>query len=101
MSKRQSAPPVSARQRKSGTAIASAKPKPRKRQAASRAQAVEGEDSPEEKEVIEGVDERLADSTETLPELEREVGIADWIDPETGEPAEGQCPPHLEAEYWP
>ena len=39
--------------------------------------------------------ERLADSEETLPELEREIGIADWIDPQTGEPAEGQSPPHL------
>ena len=42
--------------------------------------------------------ERLADSEETLPELEREIGIADWIDPQTGEPAEGQSPPHLENE---
>ena len=35
-------------------------------------------------------------SDETLPELEREFGIADWIDPQTGEPAEGQSPPHFE-----
>jgi hypothetical protein len=98
MSKRPSTPPVSSRQRKSGMAIASAKPKPGKRRAAPPAQTGEGEGTPEEREVIEGVDERMADSTETLPELEREVGIADWIDPETGEPAEGQCPPHLEAE---
>lgn len=34
----------------------------------------------------------------TLQEVEREVGIADWIDPQTGEPAEGGCPPHLEPE---
>jgi hypothetical protein len=33
---------------------------------------------------------------ETLQEAELEIGIADWIDPETGEPAEGQSPPHLE-----
>ena len=33
---------------------------------------------------------------ETLQEAEREIGIADWIDPETGAPAEGQSPPHLE-----
>lgn len=45
---------------------------------------------------IEMETERLADSEETLPELEREIGIADWIDPQTGEPAEGQSPPHLE-----
>jgi hypothetical protein len=33
---------------------------------------------------------------ETVQEAEREIGIADWIDAETGEPAEGQSPPHLE-----
>lgn len=44
---------------------------------------------------IEMETERLGDSEETLPELEREIGIADWIDPLTGEPAEGQSPPHL------
>jgi len=32
---------------------------------------------------------------ETLREAEDEVGIADWIDPETGEPAE-ESRPHLE-----
>ena len=32
---------------------------------------------------------------ETLSEVEDELGIADWIDPETGEPAEG-FGPHLE-----
>lgn len=47
---------------------------------------------------IEMEEERLADSEETLPELEREIGMADWIDPQTGEPAEGQSPPHLEEE---
>jgi hypothetical protein len=35
---------------------------------------------------------------ETLREAEDEVGINQWIDPETGEPAEGQSPPHLEQE---
>jgi hypothetical protein len=39
----------------------------------------------------EAVDERQA-----LREAEREVGMADWLDAETGEPAEGQSPPHLE-----
>lgn len=39
-----------------------------------------------------------SDPIETLPELEREIGIADWIDPQTGEPAEGQSPPHLDEE---
>ena len=47
---------------------------------------------------IEMEADRLADSVETLPELEREIGIADWIDPQTGEPAEGQSPPHIENE---
>lgn len=47
---------------------------------------------------IEMETDRMADSIETLPELEREIGIADWIDPETGEPAEGQSPPHIENE---
>lgn len=35
---------------------------------------------------------------ESLEEAESEIGIADWIDPQTGEPAEGSCPPHLEQE---
>jgi len=29
---------------------------------------------------------------ESLQEAEDEIGIADWIDPETGEPAEGGVP---------
>jgi hypothetical protein len=40
----------------------------------------------------------LDETAETLPDLEREIGISDWIDPQTGEPAEGQSPPHLEEE---
>ena len=32
---------------------------------------------------------------ETLQEAEDEIGIADWIDPDTGEPAEGQSRPRL------
>ena len=31
---------------------------------------------------------------ETLQEAEAEIGISDWIDPDTGEPAEGSMP-HL------
>jgi hypothetical protein len=46
----------------------------------------------------ETLNEREGDSIETLPELEREIGIADWIDPQTGEPAEGQSLPHLNEE---
>ena len=33
---------------------------------------------------------------EALREAKDEFGIADWIDPETGEPAEGQSPPHID-----
>ncbi len=35
---------------------------------------------------------------ETLREAESEIGVADWIDPETGEPAEGLSPPRLSEE---
>lgn len=41
-------------------------------------------------------DGRSPEPGETLQEAETEIGIADWIDPETGEPAQGQSPPHLE-----
>jgi hypothetical protein len=30
--------------------------------------------------------------------LELAIGISDWIDPETGSPAEGQSPLHIEFE---
>jgi hypothetical protein len=33
---------------------------------------------------------------ETLQEAEDEIGIYGWIDPDTGEPAEGQSHPRLE-----
>jgi hypothetical protein len=35
---------------------------------------------------------------ESLEEAESEIGVNDWIDPETGELAEGQSPPHLQDE---
>lgn len=35
---------------------------------------------------------------ESLQEAESELGIADWIDPETGEPAEGLSRPHLDSD---
>ena len=41
-------------------------------------------------------EEGASDPAESLQEAEDEIGIADWIDPETGEPAEGQSPPHLD-----
>jgi hypothetical protein len=49
-------------------------------------------------DMIDGADEHAPQPGETLQEAESEIGIADWIDPETGEPAEGSCPPHLEPE---
>lgn len=30
-----------------------------------------------------------------LRQAERAIGVAEWIDPETGEPAEGSAPPQL------
>lgn len=33
---------------------------------------------------------------ESLQEAEDELGISDWIDPDTGDPAEGLSPPHIE-----
>lgn len=35
---------------------------------------------------------------ETLAEAESEIGMADWIDPDSGAPAEGQAPTHIERE---
>lgn len=43
-------------------------------------------------------DEQESGPGETLQEVEQEIGIATWIDPETGEPAEGQSTPRLEEE---
>jgi hypothetical protein len=39
-----------------------------------------------------------AEPGESLEEAEDEIGIADWIDPDTGEPAEGQSMPRLHDE---
>lgn len=41
-------------------------------------------------------DEAAPEPGETLQEAETEIGMADWIDPETGEPAEGLSHPRLE-----
>lgn len=41
-------------------------------------------------------DEQSPEPGETLQEAEDEIGISDWIDPETGQPAEGQCLPRLD-----
>ncbi len=43
-------------------------------------------------------DEQSPQPGETLGEAEAELGVADWIDPQTGEPAEGQSPPHLDGD---
>lgn len=48
--------------------------------------------------MIDEAEEEAPRPGETLQEAESEIGIAEWIDPETGEPAEGSCPPHLERE---
>jgi hypothetical protein len=42
-------------------------------------------------------DELAQEPGETLQEAEDEIGISDWIDPDTGEPAEGQSHPRFEA----
>lgn len=46
-------------------------------------------------QVMQGADGEALEPGETLEEAEAEIGIADWIDPETGEPAE-QDGSHLE-----
>ena len=46
----------------------------------------------------EAADEEAPEPGESLQEAEDEIGIADWIDPETGEPAQGQSPPRLDDE---
>ncbi len=35
---------------------------------------------------------------ESLEEAEAELGMNEWVDSETGAPAEGQSPPHLDAD---
>jgi hypothetical protein len=37
---------------------------------------------------MQGFDEEALEPVETLQEAESEIGISDWVDPETGEPAE-------------
>ena len=41
---------------------------------------------------MQGVDMGLTEPGETLEEAEAEIGMADWIDPDTGEPAEESVP---------
>ncbi|OYY67039.1 MAG: hypothetical protein B7Y51_00525 [Burkholderiales bacterium 28-67-8] len=47
---------------------------------------------------VDESEEEAATDIEALHEVEENIGIATWLDPETGEPAEGMCPPHLDAE---
>lgn len=47
---------------------------------------------------MQATDEEAPEPGETLQEAESELGIADWIDHETGEPAEGQSPPRIDEE---
>ena len=43
-------------------------------------------------------EETAVEPGETLQEAETELGIADWIDPDSGEPAEGLSTPRLRDE---
>ncbi|HET7527914.1 MAG TPA: hypothetical protein VFK10_18380 [Burkholderiaceae bacterium] len=45
------------------------------------------------------LDEQAPQPGESLDEAEDEIGIGKWIDPETGEPAEGGSPPHLDEDW--
>lgn len=47
---------------------------------------------------MQASDAEAPEPGESLSEAESELGISDWIDPETGEPAEGLSPPHLDEE---
>lgn len=47
---------------------------------------------------MESAGEEEAEPGETLQEAEDEIGIADWIDPDTGEPAEGLSTPRFHDE---
>ena len=50
-----------------------------------------------EPDELADVDDEL-EAAETLREVEDEIGINEWLDADTGEPAEGQSPPHIERE---
>jgi hypothetical protein len=47
---------------------------------------------------MQAADGETPEPGETLQEAEDEVGISDWIDPDTGELAEGQSTPRLHDE---
>ena len=45
---------------------------------------------------MHAADAEAPEPGETLQEAQSEIGVAGWIDPETGEPAEGLAPPRLD-----
>lgn len=47
---------------------------------------------------MESAGEEPSEPGETLQEAEDEIGVADWIDPDTGELAEGQSTPRFHDE---
>lgn len=47
---------------------------------------------------MQSSDEEAAEPGETLEEAEAELGLSDWIDPDTGALAEGLSTPHLHDE---
>ncbi|WP_245213704.1 hypothetical protein [Rhodoferax sp. AJA081-3] len=47
---------------------------------------------------MQSASEESAEPGETLREAEDEIGVADWIDPDTGALAEGQSTPHFRNE---
>ena len=47
---------------------------------------------------MQSAGEETSEPGETLQEAEDELGVAEWIDPDTGELAEGQSTPHLSDE---
>ena len=46
----------------------------------------------------DGASEETLAPASTLHESEEAIGMANWIDPQTGAPAEGESPPHLAEE---
>lgn len=47
-------------------------------------------------ELAQASRDAVGDESESLREAEGGIGMNEWIDAETGQPAEGQSPPHLE-----
>jgi hypothetical protein len=45
------------------------------------------------------LDDQAPQPGESLDEAEDEIGIGKWIDPDTGAPAEGASPPHLDDDW--